>query len=76
MLARGLKISRRFVQVRIIPKDLSTDISNYQSSEHKSSQHGESDLMKFTCALKNTLLIMRNCFGLSFATKGLSYLAA
>ena len=58
------------------PKNRSTNISNYQSSEHKSSQHGESDWMKFLCALKNTLLIIRNRFGISFATKGLDYLAA
>ena len=32
--------------------------------------------MKFPCALKNTLLIIRDHFGLSFATKGLGYLAA
>src|SRR3989337_3139241 len=32
--------------------------------------------MKFPCALKNALLIIRDHFGLSFATKGLSYLAA
>ena len=76
MLARGLIISRRFVQVRTTPKHRSTHISNYQSSEHKSSQHGESDWMKFPCALKNTMLIIRDHFGMSFATKGLSYLAA
>lgn len=32
--------------------------------------------MKFPCTLKNTLPINRDCFGLSFATKGLGYLAA
>ena len=32
--------------------------------------------MKFPCTLKNALLIIRDCFGLSFASKGLSYLAA
>jgi hypothetical protein len=32
--------------------------------------------MKFPCSLKNTLLIIRDRFGLSFATKGLGYLAA
>src|SRR3990170_4418200 len=32
--------------------------------------------MKFLCTLKNTLLIIRNRFGLSFASKGLGYLAA
>ena len=36
-------ISRRFVQVRREPKDRPTHISNYQSSEHKSNQHDESD---------------------------------
>ena len=75
MLVRGLITSRRFVQLRTAPKHRSTHISNYQSSEHKSSQHGETDQMKFPCALKNTLLIIRNHFGLSFATKGLGYLS-
>ena len=32
--------------------------------------------MKFPCTLKNALPIIRNCFGLSFATIGLGYLAA
>ena len=32
--------------------------------------------MEFPCTLKNTLLIIRDCFGLSFASKGLGYLAA
>ena len=32
--------------------------------------------MKFPCALKNTFLIIRDRFGLSFATKGFGYLAA
>ena len=32
--------------------------------------------MKILCTLKNALLIIRNRFGLSFATKGLGYLAA
>ena len=32
--------------------------------------------MKFPCALKNTLLIIEDHFGLSFASEGLSYLAA
>ena len=31
--------------------------------------------MKFPCALKNTLLIIRDRFGMSFASKGLVYLA-
>ena len=39
MLAGGLIISRRFVQVRTAPKHRSTHISNNQSSEHKSNQH-------------------------------------
>jgi hypothetical protein len=69
MLARGLIISRRLVQVRTAPKHRSTHISNYQSSEHKSNQHDESDMMKFPCTLKNDLLIIRDCFGLSFASK-------
>src|SRR5215216_6483356 len=69
MLARGLIISRRFVQVRTAPKHQSTHISNYQSSEHKSNQHDESDLMKTLCTLKNALLTIRDCFGLSFASK-------
>ena len=76
MLARGLIISRRFVQVRTTPKHWSTHISNYQSSEHESNQHDESDMMKFPCTLKNTLLIIRDRFGLSFASKGLGYLSA
>ena len=75
MLARGLIISRRFVQVRTAPKHRSTHISNYQSSEHKSNQHDESDQMKFPCTLKNVLLTIRDCFGLFFASKGLGYLA-
>src|SRR5215216_5648133 len=76
MLARGLIISRSFVQVRIAPKHRSTHISNYQSSELESSQHDESDMVKFPCTLKNALLIIRDCFGLSFASKGLGYLDA
>ena len=32
--------------------------------------------MKFPCTLKNTLLIIRDRLGLSFASKGLGYLAA
>ena len=76
MLARGLIISRRFVKLRTAPKNRSTHISSYQSSEHKSNQHGESDYMKFLCTLKNALLIIRDRFGLSFASKGLVYLAA
>ena len=32
--------------------------------------------MKIPCTLKNALLIIRDCFGLSFASKGLGYLAA
>ena len=76
MLAGGLIISRRFVQVRTSPKHWSTHISNYHSTEHELSQHDESDQMKFSCTLKNTLLIIRNRFGLSFASKGLGYLAA
>ena len=75
MLARGLIISRRFVQVRTTPKHWSTHMSNYQSSEHKPNQHDESDMMKFPCTLKNALLIIRDRLGMSFATKGLGYLA-
>ena len=76
MLARGLIISRRFVQVRTTLKHRSTHISNYQSSEHEWSQHDESDMMNFPCTLKNAFLIIRDHFGLSFASKGLGYLAA
>ena len=76
MLARGLIISGRFVQVRTTPKHRSTHISNYQSSERKSNQHDESGSMKFPCALKNTFLFIKDRFGLSFASKGLGYLAA
>ena len=76
MLARGLIISRRFVQVRTAPKHRSTHISNYQSSEHKSNQHDESDYIEFPYTLKNALLIITDSFGLSFASKGLGYLAA
>src|SRR3990170_3829505 len=76
MLARGLIVSRSFVQVRTTPKHRSTHISNYQSSEHESNQHDESDMVKFPCTLKNALLIIRDRFGLSFSTKGLGYLAA
>ena len=32
--------------------------------------------MKIPCTLKNALLIIRDHFGLSFASKGLGYLAA
>src|SRR6266496_4553658 len=32
--------------------------------------------MKFPCTHKNSLLTIRDCFGLSFASKGLGYLAA
>ena len=32
--------------------------------------------MRFPCTLKNALLIIRDYFGLSFASKGLGYLAA
>ena len=32
--------------------------------------------MKFSCTLKNVLLILRDHFGMSFASKGLGYLAA
>ena len=32
--------------------------------------------MKFPCTLKNALLIIRDRFGMSFASKGLVYLAA
>ena len=32
--------------------------------------------MKFPCALKNALLVIRNHFGMSFASKGLGYLDA
>src|SRR4051812_20237985 len=32
--------------------------------------------MKFPCTLKNALLIIRDHFGMSFASKGLGYLAA
>ena len=76
MFARGLIISRRFVQLRTTPKHRSTHISNYQSSKHKSNQHDESDWMKFPCTLKNALLTISDRFGLSFASKGLGYLAA
>ena len=34
---------KRFVQVRTAPKNRSTHIPNYQSSEHELSQHDESD---------------------------------
>ena len=64
------------VQGRAVPKYQSTQISNYQSSEHKSNQHDESDYMKFPCTLKNALPIIRDRVGLSFASKGLGYLAA
>ena len=76
MLARGLIISRRFVQIRTTPNYRSTHISNYRSTEHELSQHDESYQMKFPCTLKNTLLIIRDRFGLSFGSKGLGYLAA
>ena len=69
MLARGLIISRRFVQVRIASKHRSTHISNYQSSERESNKHDESDQMKFPCVLENALLIIRVRSSLSFATK-------
>ena len=76
MLARGLIISRRFVQVRTTPRHRSTHIPNYKSSEHESSQHDESDMVKFPGTLENALLIIRDRLALSFALKGLGYLAA
>ena len=76
MLVRGLIISRRFVQVRTAPKHRSTHISNYQSTEHELSQHDESDYIKFPCTLKNALLIIRDRFGLSVASKVLGYISA
>ena len=75
MLARGLIISRRFVQERTTPKHRSTHIS-IQSSEHELNPHDESSMVKFPCTLKNAFLIIRDRFGLSFAPKGLGYLAA
>ena len=69
MLARGLIIGERLVQVRTAPKHRSTHISNYQSSEREPNQHDESDQMKFLCALKNALLIIRERSSLSFTTK-------
>ena len=53
MLASGLIISRRFVQVRTTPKHRSSHILNYQASEHESNQHDESDMVKFPYTLKN-----------------------
>ena len=76
MLARGLIISRRLVQVRTEPKHRSTHISNYQSTKHELNQDGESDEMKIPCTLKNALHIIRDRFGMSFASEGLGYLAA
>jgi len=73
MFVRGLIIGRRFVQVRTTSKHRSTQISNCQSSEHESNQHHESDMVKFPCTLKNALIIIRDHFGMSFATKGLCY---
>ena len=69
MLARGVIISGRFVQVRTAPKHRSTHISNYQSSERESNKHDESDQMKFPCVLENALVTIRDRSGLSFATK-------
>ena len=63
-------------RLRETPKHRSTHIPNYQSSEHESNQHDESDQMKFPCTLKNTLLIIRDHFGVFFSSKGLGYLAA
>ena len=60
MLVRGLIIGRRFVQVRTSPKHRSIHIPNYQSSERESNQYDESDQMKFSCTLKNALLIIRD----------------
>ena len=65
----GANHSRRYVQVRTAPKHRSTYISNYQSSEHKSNQHDESDQMKFPCTLKNALLIIRDRSGPSLCYK-------
>ena len=76
MLVRGLIISRRFVQVITTPKHRSTNILNYQSTKHELNQHDESDYMKIPCTLKNALLIIRDCFGMSFASKVVGYLAA
>ena len=45
MLAGGLIISRRFVQVRIAPKHRSTHISNYQCTERESYDVMKTSLM-------------------------------
>src|SRR4051812_34981292 len=76
MLTGGLIISRWFFQVRTSPRHRSTHISNYQSSERKLNKPDESDKMKFPCILKNALHVIRDCFGLCFASKGLGYLDA
>ena len=77
MLARGLIISRRFVQVRT---DLSTGPPTYQiikeANKNQTIMMKVTSQMKFSCTLKNALLIIRDRFGLSFATKGLGYLVA
>lgn len=72
MLAGGLIISRELVQVRIEPKHRFAHISNYQSTKRELNRHDESHYMKFPCALKNALPIIRNYSSLSFAKKGLA----
>ena len=71
MLAGGLIISRRFVQVRTTPKHRSTQISNYQSSEHELSQHDE--ILVYP---QEHFAYHKRLFGMSFASKELGYLAA
>ena len=71
MLARGLIISRRLVQVITSPKHQSTHVSYHQSSESELSKHDESDQMKFPCVLGGAFLHIRVCPGFYFATKSI-----
>ena len=73
MLARGLIISRRFVQVRTAPVHPHIKLSKYRTRIKPTWWKW---LDEFPCTLNNTLLIIWNRFGPYFASKGLGYLAA
>ena len=58
------------VQVRTAPKNRSTHISDYQSTERESYERDENQLDDNSRVSSGALfLIIRNCPGLSFATK-------
>ena len=57
------------VQGRAVPKHRSTHISNYQSNERESYERDETSLTIIPMCPRERFLIIRNCPGLSFATK-------